>query len=296
MASQAALIGTDAAFTLPDGRSLAYREYGLPDGPPVFFCHGTPGSRVYRHPDPTIPTAAGVRLIAVDRPGYGRSTFQPGRRLLDWPRDLAALADHLGLGRFAVVGLSGGGPHALACAYALADRLTQVGLAASAAPFDIPDATVGMGEGNRTGLAVTRALPFFALRAVYGWAARSELRRPEQTLDRQSAQFAASDRAVREQPGWRAMEVENVREAYRQGARGHAWEGRMVIEPWGFRCEDIAAPIHLWQGEADTLVPPTMGRYLARTLPRCEATFLPEVGHLALFYHYWQAMLTAMAA
>ncbi|MGO8948661.1 MAG: alpha/beta fold hydrolase [Ktedonobacterales bacterium] len=285
---------SDATFTLRDGRILSYLEYGDPVGRPVFFCHGTPSSRLYHHPDISIPTSLGVRLIAVDRPGYGVSTFQPGRTLVDWPLDVAELADSLGIGRFAIVGLSGGGPHALACAAKLPDRLTHVGLVASAAPFDAPDATAGMAKNNRIALAVTRALPFAVLRGVYSWSARAELKHPEATLTAQSAQLDVSDRAVWESAAWRAMEVENVREAYRQGARGHAWEGRMLTRAWGLRIEEIVPQVHLWHGESDTLVPPTVGYFLATKLRRCQVTFVPKVGHLALFFHQWRDVLATM--
>src|SRR5262245_38470702 len=138
------------------------------------FCHGTPGSRRYPHPDVTIASSFGIRLIAADRPGYGLSTFQLRRRLLDWPDDLAQLADALGIERFAVVGPSGGGPHPLACALKLVGRLTSVGLLASTAPRDLPSATEGMAQHYRRSLAITRNTPFYALRAsTLGQCARS---------------------------------------------------------------------------------------------------------------------------
>jgi pimeloyl-ACP methyl ester carboxylesterase len=97
------------SIALPDGRTLAYAEYGNPCGKPVFFFHGTPGSRFFRPPD-RITSRVGVHLICMDRPGYGLSTFQPGRRIVDWPEDILQLADFLGLDKFVVAGHSGGGP------------------------------------------------------------------------------------------------------------------------------------------------------------------------------------------
>lgn len=285
-----------STITLRDGRTLGYTEAGDPAGKPVVFCHGTPGSRCYRHPDASIAAGLGVRLITPDRPGYGLSTFQPGRRLLDWSDDLAQLADYLGLRRFALVGLSGGGPHTLACAHTLATRLTHVGLAASTAPLDISDATVGMSQDNQRALAITRRTPFWLLRLLYAWQVRADLRHPEAALDTHSVQLAEADKAVRTDPAWLRMELENQREEYRQGARGHAWEGQMLTLPWGFRPHDIAVPVHLWQGEADTLVPPSMGRYLAAAIPQCVPVFLPGTGHLSLFYHHWRDILAAMIA
>jgi pimeloyl-ACP methyl ester carboxylesterase len=285
-----------STVSLRDGRTLGFVEYGDPTGTPVIFCHGTPGSRRYSHPDASIPLAVGARVIAVDRPGYGLSTFEPRRRLLDWPDDVAQLADNLGIGRFSVVGISGGGPHALACALKLGDRLTRVGLVASAAPLDIPGATAGMSRDNRRNLAITRAIPYAVLRVLYGWQVAAEMRDPAKWLDAQSGQLADADRIVRTDPAWRKMELDNVREAYQQGARAHAWEGRVLTQPWGFAVADVASQVHLWQGEADTLVPQTLGRFLAATLPNCVPAFLSGEGHLSLFYNHWRAVLATMVA
>jgi pimeloyl-ACP methyl ester carboxylesterase len=107
---------TNNVFRLRDGRALGYAEYGDPGGTPVFFFHGSPGSRLQRHPDASIASELGTRIITIDRPGYGLSDFQPERTLLDWPADVAQLADALHIERFAAIGLSGGGPYLLACA------------------------------------------------------------------------------------------------------------------------------------------------------------------------------------
>src|SRR6476661_2822678 len=148
---------------LPDGRALGFAEWGDPAGRPVFLFHGTPGSRLSRHPDESQARAQGVRLITVDRPGYGLSDPLPRRRLLDWPADVAALAAALRLERFALVGVSGGGPHALACAYACPDRVTAVALIGGAGPMDDPVALRQMMWVNRAALRLAPRLP--------GWSA-----------------------------------------------------------------------------------------------------------------------------
>ncbi len=127
-------------YKLPDGRELAYAEYGDVTGRPVFFFHGAPGSRLF-HPPDDVTRGAGVRLICVDRPGYGGSTFQPDRRILDWPKDVAALADRLGLDAFAVTGHSAGSPHTLACAYCLPDRVKAAAILCGVGPVEAPGAT-----------------------------------------------------------------------------------------------------------------------------------------------------------
>src|SRR4030042_1974723 len=128
----------DSSIVLWDGRHLAYAEYGDPRGKPVFLFHGIPGSRIFRPPPDDLTAANGVRLITVDRPGYGGSDFQPGRRILEWPADVCALADVLGLERFAVCGHSAGGPYVLACAAFIPQRLTAAGVISGLGPVDAP--------------------------------------------------------------------------------------------------------------------------------------------------------------
>src|ERR671935_3108654 len=123
----------------PDGRTLAYVERGAPDGVPVIVCHGTPGSRLTRHPDRELYERHGVRMVVYDRPGYGRSDPKPGRTVADAAADIEAIADELGLDRFAVVGGSGGAPHALACGALLGDRVLRVGALVTPAPSDTDD-------------------------------------------------------------------------------------------------------------------------------------------------------------
>ncbi|MEM8931047.1 MAG: alpha/beta hydrolase, partial [Acidobacteriota bacterium] len=139
----------DLSMHLPDGRRLGYVELGDADGLPLIFFHGTPGSRKMFDADELMARIPGLRLILPERPGYGLSDPQPDRTLLDWPQDVAALADQLGLDRFAVGGISGGGPHALACAHRQSDRLTHTIVLASPAPACFPGATRGMAFGNR---------------------------------------------------------------------------------------------------------------------------------------------------
>ena len=144
---------------LLDGRRLAYAEYGDPQGKPVFFFHGTPGSRLFHHPDASVAASAGARIIAVDRPGFGRSDFKPGRTLLDWPNDVVQLADALDIQRFAVMGYSGGGPYAAVCASSIPERLTAAGLVSSIAPLDTPQITRGMQGIGHMFFSLDRHLP-----------------------------------------------------------------------------------------------------------------------------------------
>jgi pimeloyl-ACP methyl ester carboxylesterase len=207
----------------------------------------------------------------------GLSAFQPRRSFIDWPDDVVEVAATLALDRFAVLGISGGGPYAAACAWKLSDRLTGVGIVSSLAPLDVPGVIAGMGRQNRLAfrlvghLAVLRRIRMAAM-------ARSVSRRPGRVL--QSGVAAAVDKQYLDRPDVRTVLEESLSEAFRSGSRGPAWEMGLYAWPWGFRVEDIRAPVHLWRGEHDANAPVAMGRYLATSIPEWRATFYPREGHL----------------
>jgi pimeloyl-ACP methyl ester carboxylesterase len=281
---------------LPDGRRLSFAEYGAVEGKPIFVFHGIPGSRLLRHPDEEIAMRLGVRLIVPDRPGMGGSDPQPNRRFLDWPADVLALAGALGLERFAVAGISGGAPYAAACGVSMAARLTAVGIISGVGPVDAPGALEGMLPSNRMGYSVGRRMPWALWRRVfrlyYGGVGEHPEKLARMTRGRARGTYARApaDRRVFAQPGMREMFIETFAEAFRQGTEGPAWEGWLLARPWGFEPRQVAAPVTLWQGEADVVVTPAMGRYMAREIPRCEATFLPREGHLLWLTHWGEIL------
>ena len=268
----------DDMLELRDGRRLCFAEYGDPGGSPVLLFHGNPSSRLSWGLIPGSPFRPDLRLIAPDRPGFGGSDFQPGRRLLDWPDDVGELADSLGLERSAVLGASGGGPAALACASKIPERLTAVGLVGSPCPTDAPGATEGMSRTNRTLFFLARHAPgLIRLNMAY----LAYLARRDRLVERLVYKMADVDQGMLRRREVRQYLSAGFAEAFRQGGAGSAHE--ILINhgrPWGFSLEDIGIVVHLWQGEEDPSVPPSMGRYLARTLPNCEATFIPGAGHL----------------
>jgi pimeloyl-ACP methyl ester carboxylesterase len=266
--------GASAVVRLSDGRALGYAEYGDPAGTPVFYFHGTPGSRL----EPTLIGDAAerqhVRLIAIDRPGFGLSDFLPKRRFADWPADVLQLADALGIGDFAVVGLSGGGPHAAACAAKIGRRLTATSIVSGAGP---PDSALEGRRGIRRTLVriAMRVLP--AMTRINVWVAEQGLRRlPAWMLWRFPDPKVLSRGAVR-----KALRRDLI-EAFRHGGRGVAHEYRLFSRDWQFRLEDIDAPVHVWHGENDHVVPVATGRYVAARIPNCRATYVPGGGHLML--------------
>ena len=269
------------SITLSDGRSLGFQCLGDPDGSPLFFFHGTPGSRLVLSQDDQLAQIPGVRLIIPERPGYGISDPKPGRVLLDWPDDVAELADNLGLDAFAVAGESGGGPHALACAYGLARRVTMAMLLGSPSPAGFKGATRGMSLGNRVGLWLGRYAPWLVRRMMRGYVSVFE-KDPEGFLDALAKQMARPDQALLENVSLREAIIRDFREAYRQGSDGHVVDGALAMtsREWGFRLREISVPVFLWHGEDDTLVSINMAKHLALEIPGCKARFVPGAGHL----------------
>jgi pimeloyl-ACP methyl ester carboxylesterase len=287
---------TEARIRLADGRWLGYTEYGDPAGIPVFLFHGTPGSRLHFLEDDPVASEMGVRLIAPDRPGYGISDPHPTRTLLGWADDVAVLADHLGIERFAVAGASGGGPHVAACAYALSERVTAVAMICSAAPIDAPGAMHGIALGNRAGFFLSRYLPWL-MRLLVRAQTRMIARAPERFLRAVERQLCEADRRVLAAPEVREMSIRHLQEAVRAGPMGTLHETPLFSRSWGFDLREIRVPVHLWHGEDDTLAPVTMGRYLAETIPGCRAHFLPGTGHLIAEHEpHWRVILEELVA
>lgn len=271
---------TDKWIRLTDGRRLGYAEYGDPQGNPIMLFHGNPGSRLGWVPLKGSAYPSGIRIVAPDRPGFGSSSGKPGRSHLDWPDDVAELADALGIERFAVAGVSGGGPFALACAFMMPHRLTGVGVISSGPP--VSEALVGVSRTNRLLFWAARNLP--GLIHTNSWVLGTMVRKdPRRMLRKMLSAYAAADRAVLARPEVEAILVRDMQEAFRQGGLASAHEVILMSRLWDFPLQEIRTRVHLWHGEEDTATPPSVGRYLARELPDCEATFVRRAGHLLVF-------------
>ena len=286
---------SDKIISLRDGRRIGYAEYGDPEGKPVFFFHGLPGSRKQRHPDNSIAIKLGARIIAIDRPGYGLSDFQQGRQLLDWPDDVAQLANALKIDKFAVIGVSGGGPYMLACAYKMPERITSATTISGMGPTDDPEAIKGMLPSMRLGLVIAPRVPWSFVRLALDPVAKLVSRNPLGVKKLMPSSAPEADKKAFARPDIQEVDRQDLSEAYRNGAQGAFWEVVLLASPWGFRLEDIHTKVFLWHGEKDTTVPQQMGRYVARALANCKAKFYPGEGH-TLIYNYWREILTEAVA
>lgn len=277
-------------FRLCDGRTIACLSFGHPTGRPIIYLHGYPGSRFEGRLAARAAEQLDAWLIAPDRPGFGESTFQPGRTIGSWPSDVVELADQLCLDRFAVIGVSGGGPYALACAARIPERIdgiTLVGALGPVLPGRLPRT---MTTPNRLVLALAGRWPSLA-RLGARVAAHWVRRHATFYIDTMAAGAPPADRAVLVDANYRTLVAESVAAALRKGGQGAAWELTLLAQPWDFRLRDVVVPVQLWHGVADTIVPVSMARELSGGLADCESHYLPGEGHLSLIVNYLDAVI-----
>jgi pimeloyl-ACP methyl ester carboxylesterase len=272
------------SLTIQDGRSLSVYDGGDPGGAPLVFHHGTPSAGLPFEDHLRLAEELGVRLVSYDRAGYGHSTRNPGRSIADVAADIAAVADALGFERFATWGISGGGPHALACAALLPERVGAVATIASVAPFDADglDFTAGMAEGNvvEFGLAQEGEA---ALRPVLE-EQREGLARLD--MDQMIEVFApycspVDLAAVRGRLG--AYTLACFRTGLAPGVDGWLDDSLAFVRPWGFDPAGIEAPVLVIQGRQDLMVPFAHGEWLAAHMQGAEPRLYEEEGHMTPF-------------
>lgn len=265
-------------------------DAGDPVGTPVLYHHGTPSSGRPFDKHVRLAEELGVRLVSYDRAGYGDSTREARRSVADVAADVGAVADAFGFDHFATWGLSGGGPHALACASLLPRRVTRAAVVVGAAPADDPefDFLAGMAEINlkEFGAAQEGREAIEQELRPYVEAVRSD---PNAVLDQIASELPDFDREVLDRPLVRAVFRESLVESVRQGSDGWADDDLAFASSWGCRLEDIHIPVRLWQGELDVLVPRSHGEYLARKIPDAKFDLVPGAGHLLL--DHWPEVL-----
>lgn len=272
----------DLTIALRDGRRMGFAEVGDGAGAPVIYCHGFPASRLESRLVAKAALQAGTRIIAPDRPGYGLSDGKAERRIPDWADDVAELADRLDLGRFRVLGVSGGGPYALALASRLPERVEAVGIVCGLGPVCRAEARNPMHWPARLGFGTTNTLPWLN-RLFYGALLGRLMRhRPEAALALLTVGANAADRRVLSRPEVRAIVCSALREGLRQGPRGALRDMALYAREWPFDPAAITAPISFWHGEADATVPVCHTQLVAKDLPQAKVRILPGEGHFSL--------------
>jgi pimeloyl-ACP methyl ester carboxylesterase len=280
-----------ASVELPDGRVLTYEDYGDPAGFPVLSFHGGLSSRLDAAPAHDAAAASGVRLLSPDRPGIGRSSFKPGRRLLDWPDDVVAMADALGLGRFAVMGWSAGGPYAAVCAAKLGDRVTAAALLSSSVPLDQYGTTRGLTAEDRVLLQLARHAPRLCSTVMKVSIINVSNARLLHSVMRA---IPPVDRTVLREWGPPDLALAFLRESLHQGTEGNVLDYRIFGDPWGFALEEIRVPVQIWEGADDRTGPAGYREFLHRHIPHAKVTVVPGEGHLSLLPHQAPAIFAAL--
>jgi pimeloyl-ACP methyl ester carboxylesterase len=267
----------------PDGRQVAFAVWGDPAGFAVMRLHGTPGCRLMRWPDETVYARLGVCFVTYDRAGYGRSSRRPGRRVVDDVDDVLLIADALGLERFGVSGGSGGGPHALACAARLPDRVLRASCVVGSAPYGPPGLDHGAWFAGMDPENVRENM--VALEGEDALVPEKE--RMHAKLEAQVAasrvleeyDLSESDRAQLARPERMQMFRESIREQAVNGVYGWVDDSLALTRPWGFDVSEITVPVLIRYGASDVLVPPTHGEWLAAHVPNCVVK-IDDAGHL----------------
>lgn len=284
----------DHIITLQDGRKLAYIEYGKTNGLPVMLFHGTPGSRIWALTDDMVAKQLGIRLISIDRPGYGLSDPKQNRTVLNWAEDVNEIADQLKLQTFSIIGVSGGGAYAAACAYKIPERLQSVQMVSSATPFENEEPPASMCRENRIAFFISKRLPL-----LLKWAYRAQKKQMEKNpekymqgmkkgnrhLCKWDQQFIQTDEDIK-------LTMIHMKEALRNSVDEAVAEPALLAKHWGFNFQNISIPIHIWHGTADTLSSIEEIKKVASATPHVTTHYIKDAGHfLPDDPHIWESIL-----
>lgn len=264
---------------LKDGRKLGYVEYGDPDGKPLFFFHGWPGSRYSGKETDEAAKKLQIRVISADRPGMGLSDFQKNRKLLDWPDDLVELADKLKIKKFSILGVSGGGPYVASCCYKIPERINKAGIVVGLAPVHVKGNLDGINWQGKIGWPnyhrwIVRAIgtlgaaiyfryfPSLGLRFAFG--------------SKQDRELLKSIRSI-------VGSDNGTFEAFAHGMQGVREELRIYVDEWGFDLKDIKSKVFLWYGAKDKSVSLNMGKYYNKQIKGSKLFIDKEASHLSRY-------------
>lgn len=283
-------------ITIQNGRKLGFNEYGPANGTPLFYFHGSPSARIEfcLFGNDTLLEELKIRLIAPDRPGSGLSDFLPNRKMMDWPKDVSALADHLNLDRFAILGYSGGGPYAAACAVSIPERITKTGIVSGTAPFVIPGLADNINKDSRNFMDLSHQKPWLSRMILRMMGLMTRLA-PNKVIANAMAALPEPDQATVALPEVQQGFLSMIQEALRDGPRGAQHDTCLMVTEWDFKPEEIQIPVSLWHGEDDKNAPIAMGRYMAHAISKSQAKFYPGEGHLSLFKKYVKEIIQTLA-
>lgn len=266
--------------------NIGIEEYGDPMGTPVFYFHGFPGSR--RDGElfdfDKIAKECEVRIIGIDRPGIGLSDFQLKRSLIDWPKTVQLIANKYNLKKFSILGVSGGGPYALACANSMPDRLNVVSVISGMGPFSYKESVNGNAMLIPKKNSIVRRLIAIGLKL-------GAKKNPNKLKENIIKTLPPKDFQYLSQSNKMGQLIDIFNECFRQGLKGYLQEAKIYRKDWGFNVSDINANICLWHGTEDNNVNIKLARRIASELSNCKTTFLDKEGHFSVIGNYFKDIL-----
>lgn len=288
---------TDNILKLPDGRKLTYAEFGNPDGYPVFYCHATPSSRL----EPLsigndVFSELGLRVICPDRPGMGGSDFQKQRGFSDWPEDVNFLAEAIGLNKFSVLGISGGGGYAAVCAAKIPEKINNVVIASGSWRINSEAVRkIGFPMNLMWGMTIyTPILLPIIIKSMTKMISQAPNGDVEENSAPPNTYFPHADHAVMAQPGRMEITQQIMEEVIRQGTQGPAWDYRLCVREWDFDLAEIQIPMVLFHGEQDRNYPLELVQRVAKDLPSTKLLTYPNDGHLSVYYNHFDEIAKAL--
>ena len=290
-----AQVATARTAQLSDGRQLGFVEHGDPDGTPVFFCHDLFGSRSLRHPDDSILKRLGIRLIGIDRPGYGLSARKAGRNILDGAADIDALCRAMELERCAVLGYSAGAPYALAFAHRYPGRVSRCAVVASLPPLDQAQSFRVIHPVYGRLMQLARGNDWLFRLMLRGYLFYDSQRSPDQFIRDYGSMLAQVDRHALSQLALFNLRRDIWDEIRQLGVEAIADELAALTRSWGFHLQALRVPVDIWWGEADVYSSPIVGKRMAELIPNASLRLEANAGHLVLFTH-WEAILRQLIA
>ena len=272
---------------------VAFEEYGDANGVPVIFCHGWPSSRTMARLTDEPARDLGIRIISPDRPGISGSSLQPNRKLTDWPRVIERIIDHLDIGEFRMLAISGGAPYAYATAVAMPGRVRAIAIVSGATPIAESLSAEGLLTLYRWMLALYRTRPQILRRLFYLARPILSLRPPPRLrplLLKMLMLRPCDEESLRDSAAFEAV-FESQRRAWRGSAEGVMADAQIYAQPWGFSIEDVRVPVRLWHGKQDRAFSVHLAEEVANRLPNCKARFIDDAGHYSLPIRHMRQVL-----
>ncbi len=277
---------------LKDGRILGYAQYGDPNGKPIFYFHGFPGSRLEASYFHETALENQYRIIAIDRPGMGLSSPHKHRTIISWAADVEEFVNALQIERFSVIGHSGGAPYVAACAYKIPDRLIGAAIISGMAPLERPESRRNMGAGQKFVAWLLNIMPW--LSSVMMWLTRTMLRNPDKMILQMVESLPDVDQAFFKDIDQRKAIIDSTLEAFRNGIAGPSDEMKLLFKSWGFELEKIKYPIKIWHGTLDSQSPISHAKLYVNTVAGAKLNIIENEGHHSLLRNNLKRILKSI--